>query len=227
MKRQDLMMIGVGALALFAAACATSSGPAKPSPLNEKESRDPVTKIDEKGEGSLWRPSTPVNYFSDVKARNIGDIVTINIVESASASKNAKTKTSRDSSIEASWAGVSSKLAGAWVGADQKVNFANSHDGQGETTRSSYLNAFITAEVIDKTPSGNLVIRGSRQVQVNNENQFINIQGIIRPFDIASNNIVLSTAVADARIELTGQGVVSDKQRVGWLTRVLDWVWPF
>jgi flagellar L-ring protein precursor FlgH len=107
------------------------------------------------------------------------------------------------------------------------VNFANSHDGQGETTRSSYLNAFITAEVIDKTPSGNLVIRGSRQVQVNNENQFINIQGIIRPFDITSNNIVLSTAVADARIELTGQGVVSDKQRVGWMTRILDWVWPF
>jgi flagellar L-ring protein precursor FlgH len=168
-----------------------------------------------------------MNYYSDVKARNVGDIVTINIVESASASKNAKTKTSRDSSMEASWSGVLQKLAGDWVGTDQKVNFANSYDGQGETTRSSYLNAFITAEVIDKTPSGNLVIRGSRQVQVNNETQFINIQGIIRPFDIASNNIVLSTAVADARIELTGQGVVSDKQRVGWLTRVLDWVWPF
>lgn len=227
MKRQYLMMIGMGALALFAAACATSSGPAKSSPLNEKESRYPITRIDEKAEGSLWRPSTPMNYFSDVKARNIGDIVTINIVESASASKNAKTKTSRDSGIEVSWGGLSSKLAGTWAGTDAKVNFANSHDGQGETTRSSYLNAFITAEVIDKTPSGNLVIRGSRQVQVNNENQFINIQGIIRPFDITSNNIVLSTAVADARIELTGEGVVSDKQRVGWLTRILDWVWPF
>jgi len=221
------MIIGIGALALFCAACATSSRPAKSSHPYEKESIYPPTRPDEKAEGSLWRPSTPVNYFSDVKARNIGDIVTINIVESASASKNAKTKTSRDSSIEASWAGVASKLAGTWVGADQKVNFANSHDGQGETTRSSYLNAYITAEVIDKTPSGNLVIRGSRQVQVNNENQFINIQGVIRPFDIASNNIVLSTAVADAQIELTGQGVVSDKQRVGWMTRVLDWVWPF
>jgi flagellar L-ring protein precursor FlgH len=62
---------------------------------------------------------------------------------------------------------------------------------------------------------------------VNNENQFINIQGVIRQEDISSSNVVLSTFVADAKIELTGQGVVSDKQRVGWLTRILDWVWPF
>jgi flagellar L-ring protein precursor FlgH len=118
-------------------------------------------------------------------------------------------------------------MTGDWTGGGGKVNYANAHDGQGETTRSSYLNAYITAEVIDKTPNGNLVIRGSRQVQVNNENQFINIQGMIRIADISSNNIVPSTAIADAQIELNGQGVVSDKQRVGWLTRILDWVWPF
>jgi flagellar L-ring protein precursor FlgH len=64
-------------------------------------------------------------------------------------------------------------------------------------------------------------------VQVNNENQFINIQGVVRSEDISSNNIVLSTFIADAKIELSGRGVVSDKQRVGWLTRILDWVWPF
>jgi len=227
MKRPYLMVIEMGALVLFCAACVTSSGPAKSAPVYEKQSKYPLTRPNEKAEGSLWRPNAPVDYYSDVKARNIGDIVTINIVESTSALKNAKTKTSRDSSMEASWSGVLQKIVGNWVGNDQKVNYANVHDGQGETTRSSYLNAFITAEVIDKTPNGNLVIRGSRQVQVNNENQFIHIQGMIRTADISSNNIVLSTAIADAQIELTGQGVVSDKQRVGWLTRVLDWVWPF
>jgi len=76
-------------------------------------------------------------------------------------------------------------------------------------------------------PNGNLAIQGSRQVQVNNENQFINIQGVVRSEDISSNNIVLSTFIADAKIELSGRGVISDKQRVGWLTRILDWVWPF
>jgi flagellar L-ring protein FlgH len=227
MKPPYLMVIGMGTLVLFCAACVTTSGPAKSTPVYGKESKYPLTSPNEKAEGSLWKPNAPVDYYSDVKARNIGDIVTINIVEAASASKNAKTKTSRDTSTEASWSGVLQKITGDWVGNLQKVNYSNSNDGQGETTRSSYLNAFITAEVIGKTPSGNLVIRGSRQVQVNNENQFINIQGMIRIADISSNNIVLSTAIADAQIELTGQGVVSDKQRVGWLTRILDWVWPF
>ena len=64
-------------------------------------------------------------------------------------------------------------------------------------------------------PNGNLLIRGSRQVQVNNENQFIRVEGLVRPEDISSNNIVLSTFMAEAKIELTGQGVVSDKQQSG------------
>jgi len=62
---------------------------------------------------------------------------------------------------------------------------------------------------------------------VNNETQFIYVQGLVRPEDISSTNVVLSTFIAEARIELTGEGVVSDKQRVGWLTRILDYVWPF
>jgi flagellar L-ring protein precursor FlgH len=165
--------------------------------------------------------------FADLKARNVGDIVTINIVESASASKNATTSTARNSDIEASWSGVLSKLSGDWVGSDQKAGFATSFDGKGETTRKSSLNAYITAQVVQVLPNGNLAIHGSRQVQVNNENQFINIQGVVRSEDISSNNIVLSTFIADAKIELSGRGVVSDKQRVGWLTRILDWVWPF
>jgi flagellar L-ring protein precursor FlgH len=89
------------------------------------------------------------------------------------------------------------------------------------------LSAYITAQVIQVLPNGYLVIQGSRQVRVNNEDQMINVQGIIRTEDINANNIILSTYIAEARIELTGQGVVSDKQRPGWLARILDWVWPF
>ena len=89
------------------------------------------------------------------------------------------------------------------------------------------MTAQISARVIEVLPNGNLVIKGSRQVRVNNENQYINIQGVIRPEDISSNNIILSTYVEAASIELSGYGVVSDKQRVGWLSRILDWAWPF
>jgi flagellar L-ring protein precursor FlgH len=196
-------------------------------PPQDRFSHLPIQKPSPVAEGSLWSAQAPLSLYGDVKAGNVGDVVTINIVESASASKNATTKTSRNSSLEATWSGVLQKLAGEWVGNDQKVGLGNAFDGQGETTRSSTLNAFITAQVIQVAPNGNLVLQGSRQVRVNNEIQFITIQGMVRPADISSNNVVLSTYLADATIELNGQGVVSDKQRPGWLTRILDWAWPF
>ncbi len=218
--------IGLGIGCILCSACVTTQSPPPSSSYSRPIS--PVIAAPVRGsEGSLWSPQIPSNLFRDLKARNVGDIVTINVVESATASKNATTKTSRNSALAAGWSGVLAKLTGDWVGTEQKVNFENDFDGKGETTRSSQLNTFITAQVIQVLPSGNLVIEGSRQVQVNNENQFIHVQGVIRPEDISSGNIILSTYIAEARIELAGQGAVSDKQRPGWLARILDWVWPF
>ncbi|MGQ9846230.1 MAG: flagellar basal body L-ring protein FlgH [Bacteroidales bacterium] len=184
-------------------------------------------------EGSIWSDNCPQLLYADLKAKNIGDIITINIVERATASKNAETKTDRESGAEADWSGLFKLITQGWeihktpIGTDHKINFRNSFDGKGETTRSSYMNAFITARVIHVLPNGNLVIRGSRQVKLNNENQFIFVQGVVRPEDISSNNTVLSTYIADAVIELTGSGIISDKQRPGWLMRLVDWIWPF
>ena len=178
-------------------------------------------------EGSLWVSARGANMCADVKARNAGDIVTINVVESATASNNAATKTARTSGLEASWSGVLSKIVGDWVGDNQKVDFTNNFDGKGDTTRSSQLSAYITAQVIQVLPNGYLAIQGNRQVRVNNENQVINVQGVIRTEDINANNIILYTYISDAKIELIGQGAVNDKQRPGWMARILDWVWPF
>ncbi len=178
-------------------------------------------------EGSLWVSARGANLCADVKARNVGDIVTINVVESATASNNASTKTARSSGFEANWSGVLQKMTGDWVGGEVKAGFENNFDGKGDTTRSSQLSAYITAQVIQVLPNGYLAIQGNRQVRVNHENQIINVQGVIRTEDINANNIILSTYISDARIELIGQGAVSDKQRPGWLARILDWVWPF
>jgi flagellar L-ring protein FlgH len=184
-------------------------------------------------EGSLWSSQKPQSLYADIKAGNVGDVVTINIVESAKASKNATTKTGRDSGMEANWSGIFDSIAGYWaingqpIPSSSKINFANTFDGQGETTRTSSMTAYITAHVTQVLPNGNLVIQGNRQVKVNQENQWIYIQGVIRPEDISSANIILSTYVAEAVIELSGQGPVSDKQSPGWFARVMDWVWPF
>jgi len=89
------------------------------------------------------------------------------------------------------------------------------------------MNASLSARIIQVLPNGNLVLRGSQEILVNNERQYITIQGVVRPHDITNNNTVLSTYIADARIDYTGQGDLSRKQREGWLSRFFDTVWPF
>ncbi|MGQ9646425.1 MAG: flagellar basal body L-ring protein FlgH [Thermodesulfobacteriota bacterium] len=199
----------------------------------EKEILAASPTAPEAGEGSLWSSIRFYNPYSDVKARNVGDVVTISVVESARASKNAETKTSRDSGLQASWSGIFDALASRWsvngqkIGTSHEIDFGNSFDGKGTTTRSSSMTTYITARVTHVLPNGNLVIRGTRQVMVNQENQYISVQGVVRPEDISSSNVVLSTYIAEAVIELSGYGPVSDKQTVGWFSRIVDWIWPF
>jgi flagellar L-ring protein precursor FlgH len=236
MKKNEWMkrILCVGAVGFLLAGC-FPMGTNRPSSSNlgkdwAKE-LPPSSSFTE--EGSIWSLKTCFNLYSDVKARNVGDIVTISIVESSKASKNATTKTGRDSGLEASWSGLFDSIAGNWsingqkIGTSHKIDLANNFDGSGETTRSSSMTAYITARVIRVLPNGNLVIRGTRQVQVNRETQNIYLHGVIRPEDISSSNIILSTYVAEAVIELNGHGPVSDKQGPGWMMRIVDWVWPF
>ncbi|MBI5755607.1 MAG: flagellar basal body L-ring protein FlgH [Nitrospirae bacterium] len=179
-------------------------------------------------DGSLWSEERPHSFlFSDFKAGRVGDVVTIRIVESSQGNKNASTKTEKDSSISASLSaffGMSdNKLSQGSLGAET----SEKHDGSGSTSRSSQLTAVITAKVMDVLPNGNLMIDGRREVIVNNETQIISINGIIRPEDIGPNNTILSTYIADAKVTYTGEGVISDKQRVGWFVRLMDALWPF
>jgi flagellar L-ring protein precursor FlgH len=182
-------------------------------------------------EGTIYTASTAANLFTDIKASRVNDIVTINVVESTSATDNASTDLDRQSSLKASWAGILETFQASGMikelASSNTVDFGNKFGGKGTTTRSSRMTAFITARVIKVKPNGNLVIRGARDVRVNNENQYIYLQGEVRPVDISSSNVVLSTYIADAVIELSGYGVVSDKQHPGLVARLLDWIWPF
>ena len=103
----------------------------------------------------------------------------------------------------------------------------NTFQGSGATARKGELAASITARVTEVLPNGNLKILGKREIRVNNETQYLALTGIVRPRDISSENVVLSTYISDAKIVYTGTGVVNDPQSPGWLVRVLDTVWPF
>ncbi len=183
--------------------------------------------------GSIWQ-STSGGVLEDSKARHRGDIVTIVISETASASKESKTGTARESSVNA---GIPALLGleGSSLAKSKFADFSKLIDasaksefsGTGSTTRQENLKATITAKVVEVLSNGNLLIEGRRNIRVNEEDQIIVLEGTIRPRDIAPDNTVNSIFVADARISYSGRGIISDQQSPGWLMRVINKIWPF
>nr|WP_246551694.1 flagellar basal body L-ring protein FlgH [Geobacter hydrogenophilus] len=185
--------------------------------------------------GSIWQAAS-AGLAEDHKARRKGDIITVVIVENASASKQATTDTNRDASISASipyMMGLEKqklilgKLTGADLGNLLGASTSSTFGGSGATTRKENLVATMSAKIIDVLPNGNFLIEGRRNVKVNNEDQIIILQGTVRPRDVSPDNTVNSSLIADARITYTGEGVISDRQRPGWLMNILDYIWPF
>jgi flagellar L-ring protein FlgH len=189
-------------------------------------------------EGALWPGNTRGNFlFGDDKAAKVGDIITVTIDENATSTQSATTNTSKDSSIDMQTPnvlGLPSSLGiqnflnmGTQFDPTVNATIANSMQGTGTVTRNGTLSATISALITDIVPSGNLRIEGRRSVTINNEEQIMVLRGIVRPQDINFDNTIPSTLIADASISYTGEGVVADEQRKGWLAKILSKVWPF
>lgn len=243
-------LTGLGLISLTACAGISSHGGSKRGqdaamiqPLEEQFlGRGEPERRDPSSDAGLWKDMSSRDLFQDMRACKVGDLVTVNIVETSKASKTANTKTARESSIDAGidnllgWEGKIKNLSSFGkesVGNafDNKSMFKSTlkkdFGGSGSTTRDESMTASVTARVMDVRPDGNLFIKGTRQVKVNNETQFIVLSGLIRHADISPDNTILSSYIADATIEYTGRGPVSDKQSEGWLGRAVDFVWPF
>lgn len=184
---------------------------------------------------SLWVENNPNNYlFSDHKAKQVNDVITVNILEQSDAKGKADTKTDKTSTIGA---GVDGFFGMEQVAARKNPNLkldtlvgskvGTKFTGKGETSRSGKLVGTISCIVVDVMPNGNLVIRGERRMKLNDEDYVMVLSGLVRPRDVDSTNSVPSTLVADARIEYLGEGVLADKMKPGWFARAFDKVWPF
>ena len=167
--------------------------------------------------GSLWTPGP--SMFSDVKAREVGDLVTLIIIERAEATHQARTATSQDAEVSLGpGTGLLSviPLVGAKGGDEASAS--------GSTSRGGTVQAKMTTRVVEVLPGGNLRIEGRQTIVINGEQQEIVVSGIVRARDIAPDNTVLSTYVADAHIVFVGTGPLGEKQRPGILTRLLNWL---
>ena len=254
MKLQSITRVAGGAgpilgLLVLAAGCASRPPLAMPSipppPPAEAFDLQNAERAAAYQENSLYTSASGMNpLFQDTKARRAGDIVTVKIEESSKASNKANTKTARDSNLSAGieafmgvedwwqdkvlrWLGSDMPKVNPFGSASVKGGMKSDFEGDGSTTRSGDLTAFITCRVTEVLPNGNLRIVGTREVMVNHENQVIILSGTIRPRDIASDNIIKSIFVADAKIAYSGSGVIDDRQRPGWMANFLETVWPF
>jgi flagellar L-ring protein precursor FlgH len=178
---------------------------------------------------SLWHDETSRAMFADKRAAGVGDILTVIVQESSSENKNNETKTEKNSSWTAAitsflfpgWGSVKGSMPAVSYNSDLK------HDGSGAINNSETIVAQIAVTVMDVLPNHNLVIQGTRETSFSGERQTIVLHGVVRPEDVTSTDTVLSYNVADATIQMVGKGTVTDTQRKGWFTKILDKVNPF
>lgn len=241
--RRFVRLGAVASLILLIAGCAAMEAhhAPKPSPgartlMSKPQSLPPAgappASMDPTG--SMWRPGDG-SLFADIKAHKVGDLVTITVSENSTGSNTATTTTSRASSSNGSlsFAGVGVGAAGvaspkgAFSFGPYNTSFTRTFKGDGSTSRTDTVTAYMTATVVAVLPNGNLVIRGTRWTKVNDELQQIVLQGVIRPVDISDNNTVLSQDIAEARIFMLGKGPVSHYQKPGWLEQIWDVISPF
>jgi len=171
--------------------------------------------------------------FSDRRARAVGDILTIVVQETTTATKANTTKTAKNTSLDAAINSFLFSPAGSTFlsksGQMPAINMAskNTFDGGGSINNSERMNARIAVRVTEVLPNGSLVIEGRRQTKFSGETTDAVLRGVVRSEDVSSQNTVLSYNVADAAIQYLSKGVVTDSQRKGWFSKVWDKVTPF
>ncbi|TMQ11316.1 MAG: flagellar basal body L-ring protein FlgH [Deltaproteobacteria bacterium] len=183
--------------------------------------------------GSLYAEGTP-GLFEDHSASRIGDILVIKIDEKDVASHQADTQLNKSDATSyglPAAIGLVSALKSRYPDLDPAKLFSSTTDqkfsGNGQVKREGTVTAILPVRVGQILPSGDLFVEGTKVVMVGAEEHHIYVSGIVRRVDIADDDSVPSSRIADAEIEYTGRGDISDTQRRGWLARTLSKLWPF
>jgi flagellar L-ring protein FlgH len=198
---------------------------------------------------SLYMSSDPVtsSMFSDKRARNIGDIITIYISEATNSAQKGATNLKKTSTFVQkitslffpAAAAPTSKTDTLYQGAEYlgsrigthrgtlpSSNWSSSDDfkGQGDLSSSNTVTGTITAMIIEVMPNGNFIVEGNRKVSVDGQERNIIISGIVRPEDIGADNSILSRNLANAKIEFADKGILSNSRKVGLLKKIWDFI---
>ena len=232
-ERRDIWRV-IALTCVFSMLCAcgvTHIGTYQAKRRDYKSPVDLTAAAGETANGSIFNATSPQAYlFADQRAMRMGDVVIIKVLERADAKRNAETALSRSSEInlgiDAFFGLLKSAAEVLPVGDLLNMNMGTEFDGSGMTSRSENVQATVPAIVRQVLPNGNLFVEGHRVILVNHEEHHFYVSGVVRPVDIAGDNSVVSSKVADAEIEFTGLGVISEKLQPGWLSRGMDHARP-
>jgi len=180
--------------------------------------------------GAIYQVNNDMRLFEDHKARRIGDILTIKLDEQMKAKKLADLISQKDNSMSVTAPNVMGVDPSIIFGKDLSTTLASNHDfsGTGEANQSNSLTGNISVTVVNVLPNGNLKIRGEKRLTLNDGSEYIRLSGVVRPIDIDTSNVVLSSKVADATIMYTGDGAMADASKVGWFASFfLSPLFPF
>ncbi|MEZ5505112.1 MAG: flagellar basal body L-ring protein FlgH [Gammaproteobacteria bacterium] len=230
MKRALLLMVILGA-----AGCATTE-PARPGDPRYQPVIPPVTSAGQQGVGSIYASGAGISLWEDKRARRIGDIITVYLDERTTSSKSNKTEIDKEDTVNMN---VNALLGAvpqgtlpfgpntAWNLNTDTIN-NRAFAGDAGSDQSNRLVGQISVTVVDVLANGILVVRGEKWMTLSQGDEFIRIEGLLRPSDIAPDNTVVSTRLADARLTYSATGALADAQQQGWMSRVFNspW-WPF
>lgn len=223
-----MRLISLVLLTVLVSAC--SSTPQPPvqandpmfAPVVPNYPRDQIVE-----DGGLFRPHMANSLYSDVTARRVGDIITVTLNENTNATKTAGTTTSKDTNVDlqpiTGLGGQAVNLGpqSIQLGVSGSQDFA----GDAQANQSNSLNGAISVTVVDVLPNQNLVIRGEKWLTLNHGDEYIRLTGIVRPADISPDNEIISTKIANARIQYSGTGSFARAQEKGWLSRFFSSKW--
>lgn len=215
------LLVGI----MFLTGCAA----VEPAPKSDDPFYAPVlpvmTQPSYAADGGIYRVGMGDIFFGDKKARQVGDILTVNLSESTQSTKSNASSVSKSSSATIS----NPTLLGMPIGLDTSLPASNtSFDGSANANQSNSLTGSITVTVYEVYPNGLLAVRGEKWITLNRGQEYIRLAGLVREADIGADNTVPSNRLADARIAYSGTGELAAGSEQGWLTRFVNSSWmPF
>lgn len=165
---------------------------------------------------SMFDEPTYRSLVAEHKALRIGDVLSVIVQEAASATSTADLRSQRNFTVSAQLDTSKGGDYAASAGTD------SASDGAGRTQRSGRLLAQLSVRVTDVNENGDLLVAGQQSLRINGEEQLITLSGVVRARDISDNNTVLSSRIAEARIQFDGKGFVTDQSKPGWLARLFS-----